>query len=92
MEVTRRRGGTVDWEGLWNRMADRAMGKKRPSTANYPQTAWELVKPILATGWHTHAELKRQTGRHIAEALICHKAELRKRGKHQFTEYRLRKP
>ncbi len=81
----------VDWEGLWSRMADRAMGKRQRSTAGYPQTAWELVKPLLAKDWHTRAELKRITARNVNESINSHMALLDKRGKYERTQFRLKK-
>ena len=82
----------VSFEALFARMSDQAMGKRQRSTAGYPQTAWELVRPLLAKGWHTRAELKRITARNVNESINSHMALLDKRGKYERTQFRLKKP
>jgi hypothetical protein len=92
MEAARRvYTGNLDYESLWGRLADKAMGiRRKKSTADYEQTAWQLIQPLLAEGWHTHAKLKEITGRHVFTALKTHRGELRKRGINERTQYRLK--
>lgn len=92
MEAKRRVYQTVDFESTFNKLTDIWMGKRTRSTAGYPQTAWELVKPLLAKGWHTRAELKRITARNVNESIDSHMALLDKRGKYERTQFRLKKP
>jgi hypothetical protein len=70
-------------------MADRAMGKRRASTRNYPITAWELIKPLLKD-WHSLASLRKITSRNINEAVMDHRKLLDKRGSNSRTQYRLK--
>jgi hypothetical protein len=91
MEAARRvYTGNLDYESLWGRLADKAMGiRRKKSTADYEQTAWELIRPLLKD-WHSLASLRRITSRDINQAVTAHRKLLDKRGCNSRTQYRLK--
>jgi hypothetical protein len=92
MEAARRVYPMVDCEGTFSKLADKWMAKRREIAPPHDLiSTWDKMRPLLASGWISPADLERQCGVAPDYQLRQHAKELQKRT-HSRTEvqYRLK--